>query len=118
LIEKLLAKAEADNIPSTGKIEPPVSFGAIAEQASKQKFNAPDTIKPEGTSSISESLIRMDKSRAALHALRPRMERVDLSNVTFPHPAFGPMNLYYWLVFIGLHEARHLQQISDVLANR
>ncbi|MEP6922821.1 MAG: DinB family protein [Pyrinomonadaceae bacterium] len=115
LIEKLLAKAEAENVPATGRIEPPVSFAEIAEKAKGQKFTAPDAIKPEGASTITNSLARLEKSRASLKALQPRLEKVDLSNAKFPHPAFGPLNLYYWLAFIGLHEARHLAQISNCL---
>jgi uncharacterized damage-inducible protein DinB len=115
VIVKLLAKAEAENVPATGRIEPPVSFAEIAKKASEQKFTAPDVIKPEGTSTMSESLARLEKSRIALKALQPRLEKVDLSNAKFPHPAFGPLNLYYWLAFIGLHEARHLGQIANSL---
>lgn len=115
LVEKLLAKAEAENVPATDRIEPPVSFAEIAEKASEQKFTAPDSIKPEGISTINESLARLEKSRIALRALQPRLEKVDLSNAKFPHPAFGPLNLYYWLAFIGLHEARHLRQIANSL---
>ena len=73
-------------------------------------------IRPEGSMKIAESLAGLQQSRAALHKLRPRLEAVDLSNAKFPHPAFGTMNLYYWLAFIGLHEARHLRQIAEILA--
>ena len=118
LVEKLLAKAEAENVPAKGEINPPVSFAEIAAKAKDAKFEAPDAIRPEGAATLSESLARLEKSRAALKTLRPRMEKVDLSNTQFPHPAFGMMSLYHWLAFIGLHEARHLRQISDILSNR
>ncbi len=115
VIEKLLAKAEAENIPATGRIEPPVSFPEHVVKASGQKFTAPEFIKPEGTTSVSESLARLEKSRLALRDLQPRLEKVDSSNAVYPHPAFGPLNLYQWLAFIGLHEGRHLRQIADNL---
>ena len=115
VVEKLLAKAEAENIPATGTIEPPVRLAEFAARASGQKFTAPDFIKPEGATTISQSLARLEKSRIALRALQPRLEKVDLSNAAYPHPAFGPLNLYQWLAFIGLHEARHLKQIANNL---
>lgn len=116
IITKLLEKAEAQNVPSNGTITPPVSFAEIGQKAAGLKLEAPDAIKPGGLETLPQSLARLNKSRAALQALRPRLEAVDLSNVRFPHPVFGAMNLYYWLAFIGLHEARHLGQISDILA--
>lgn len=115
VIEKLLAKAEAENVPATGTIEPPVSFSEHLLKASEQKFTAPEFIKPEGAATIGESLARLEKSRYALRVLQPRLEKVDSSNAVYPHPAFGPLNLYQWLAFIGLHEARHLKQIADTL---
>jgi uncharacterized damage-inducible protein DinB len=33
---------------------------------------------------------------------------------TFPHPAFGPLNLYDWLRLIAYHELRHAKQIREV----
>ena len=115
VIEKLLAKAEAANVPATDRIEPPVSFPEHVQKASEQKFNAPDFIRPEGAATINESLARLEKSRRALRALQPRLEKVDSSSALYPHPAFGPLNLYQWLAFIGVHEARHLKQITDNL---
>lgn len=117
-VEKMLGKAEAENIPATGTIEPPVSFAAIAAQAQGQKFQAPEMLRPEGAATVAESLANLEKSRAALKALRPRLEAVDLSNAKFPHPAFGAMNLYYWLAFIGIHEMHHLKQIGEILAKK
>lgn len=116
LTQKLLEKAEAENIASDGTITPPVSFAEIGQRAAGAKFEAPEAIRPVGAATLAESLAKLEESRRSLAALRPRLEAVDLSKVQFPHPAFGRMNLYYWLAFIGLHEARHLRQISDVLA--
>jgi len=59
----------------------------------------------------------MRRSRAAVMAMRTRIEAIDVSNVTFPHPVFGPLNLYEWLLFIGMHERRHLAQIDAVMSS-
>jgi hypothetical protein len=32
----------------------------------------------------------------------------------FPHPYFGPLSAVEWLVLLGGHEARHLQQIKNI----
>lgn len=118
LVCKLLAKAEAENTPAKPAIEPPVSFAEMSEKVRGARLVAPDAIRPEGTETLVDSLAKLEKSRAAIKELRPRLEAVDLSNARFPHPYFGAMNLYYWLAFIGLHELHHLRQISDILAKR
>jgi hypothetical protein len=118
LVGKLLAKAEAENAPAKPAIEPPVSFAEMSEKVRGARLEAPDAIRPAGTETLADSLVRLEKSRATIKELRPRLEAVDLSNARFPHPYFGAMNLYYWLAFIGLHELHHLRQISEILAKR
>jgi DinB superfamily len=112
LCRKLLEKAEAEgHAREEGTPFPPVSLAEFAEQA-RQKFTAPDSIAPTGARPLPESLAALRETRAALHALRPRIERVEGTAVRFPHAAFGPLNLYQWLLFIGGHELRHLAQIE------
>jgi len=38
------------------------------------------------------------------------------SKVTHPHPWFGPLNAYQWLVFAAPHEHIHLRQIEAIVA--
>ncbi len=95
----------------------PVSLEHIIERSLKEKYNAPETAQPQGGVSVQESLERLRESRASLSALRPRIEAADSSNARYPHPAFGPLNLYEWLVMIGVHEERHLRQIEALMAS-
>lgn len=113
LINKLLGKAEAAGVPAPadGSI-PPITMAEFNRVADANKFEAPEPVRPTGGKTGAESLQALESSRAAILALRPRLAAVDLSEVTFPHPFAGPLNLYQWLVFIGLHERRHLAQIE------
>ncbi|MCA1614425.1 MAG: DinB family protein [Acidobacteria bacterium] len=95
----------------------PFSLDAYVERARGEKYEAPAFIRPTGAAAVADSLAGLAESRAGLEALRPRFERADLSAQLFPHPAFGPLNLYQWLAFIGIHEARHLHQIERLLAD-
>ena len=115
MVFRLLKNAEADGASSDGTINPPISLVEHNEKARATKFQAPEMIRPDGTSSISESLAKLEESRRTIGGLRSRLEAVDLSNTAFPHPAFGKLNLYQWLAFIGLHEGRHLEQIEKIL---
>lgn len=116
LVFRLLKNAEAEGAGSDGTINPPISLVAQHEQARTSRFQAPEMIRPEGTASVSESLAKLAESRATIRSLHSRLEAIDLSNTAFPHPAFGKLNLYQWLAFIGLHEGRHLEQIEKTLA--
>jgi hypothetical protein len=91
----------------------PFSLDDFVEQARDQKFEAPEYIRPRG-SSLADSLAHLKESRAALEAMRPRFKAADYSK-QFPHPAFGMLNVGQWLAFIGIHEERHLRQIERTL---
>jgi hypothetical protein len=39
----------------------------------------------------------------------------DLTRLSAPHPIFGPINGYEWVLFIGQHEERHLGQLRDTV---
>ena len=34
-----------------------------------------------------------------------------LGTVSYPHPLFGPLNGYQWILVISMHERRHVAQI-------
>jgi hypothetical protein len=113
----MLMKAETagEKASPDGRVGP-VSLDGIAERASREKYQAPETARPMGAS-VTDSLAVMRASREALHGLRQRFEVVNLSSVSYPHPVFGPLNLYEWFLLIGVHEDRHLQQIDAILEN-
>ncbi|MDQ3585122.1 MAG: DinB family protein [Acidobacteriota bacterium] len=125
LMNKLLAKADSNAATdttdsgdaNTAQTPPafPFTLDHFAEKVRDIKINAPESVRPCGTIPLADSLAKLRESRAALHALRPRLEAADLSAVLFPHPAFGPINAYQWLAVTGLHEARHLKQLERLL---
>jgi hypothetical protein len=112
LLVSLLGKAEAaGHAREAGAAFAPVSIAGFVEQSRAQKYNAPESARPTGVP-LAESVARLRETRAGLHNLRPRFESVDCAAVRFPHPAFGPLDLYQWLAFLGAHDARHLAQIN------
>ena len=110
LLDKLLGKAEESGGAAPGAFEP-ASIEEFVERSRAARFEAPERIRPTGLP-LADSLARLSESRAALHALRPRVERADGRAIRFPHPAWGPLDLYQWLLFVGAHEDRHLAQIE------
>src|ERR1041384_3925420 len=117
LVTKLLGKVESadDGTSTEPRPMPPFSLDDYEAQIRDQKLVAPEEIRPRGAP-LNESLARLRESRAALNALRPRIELAHGTRAHYPHPFFGPLNLYQWLAFIGMHEARHLSQIEGLVA--
>lgn len=78
------------------------------------RLDAPENVRPRGGVAIAESLSKLERDFQRLEEMRPRIESVDLSNVTFPHPAFGALSGYQWLALLGIHEGRHIEQIREI----
>lgn len=118
LIKGMLAKVEAAGRETESDVPrmKPFSLENHVERASVEKYVAPETARPKGEARLADSLARLRRSREELRALRPRIEAADLNAVSYAHPAFGPLNVYQWLAFIGVHEARHLRQAEAVLS--
>lgn len=114
MMTMMLTKAESAGAPRGDNAPPvlmkPFTLDEFIERARNEKYTAPEAVHPGGQASLADSLAKLRRSREELRALRPRIEAVDLSNVTYPHPAFGPLNFYQWLALIGMHEERHLRQ--------
>jgi hypothetical protein len=36
--------------------------------------------------------------------------------MTRKHPVLGPIDLYQWILFVAVHEARHTAQIREIAA--
>lgn len=119
LMTMMVKKAESAGLQRDGEAASfqPVSLDQFAERSRQEKYIAPETVRPPGGISVQVSLERMRQSRAGLRALRPRIEATDLTSARYPHPAFGPLDLYHWLVMIGFHEDRHLHQIEALLSS-
>lgn len=116
LAAKLLSDAEASGAPVfDGTFAEPVSFATRADSIRDKKLSAPERVHPRGMHTIEETLAKMDENRRTLNELRPRIESIDASAPTFPHPFFGDLNLYEWLAMVAMHEARHLRQIENLL---
>ena len=116
LLHAVLRKADSagGSERSEGEPFPPVSLKEFVEQAATRKYQAPQTAVPSGSATVADSLARLAETRDRLENLRPLVERLDCARMLYPHPAFGPLNLYQWLAFVGVHQSRHRRQIEAV----
>ncbi|MBI4913061.1 MAG: DinB family protein [Acidobacteria bacterium] len=76
-------------------------------------FQAPDMLKPPGKWKDGPSVLA---AYASAHArLAGAIEKGEGLRVRVaPHPAFGALDLYQWVLLTGAHTRRHLQQIAEV----
>jgi hypothetical protein len=116
LVGMMLKKAEDGGMRRAGEGSfAPVTIDEHVERSKQEKYTAPENARPGGKIPVADSLALMRQTRAALHELRPQIEQVEGTALQYPHPAFGPLNLYQWLAFIGAHEDRHLRQIETLM---
>ena len=117
LFHVMLSKAEAAGAAraegeADAPFAAPVSIEHFVEALREKKLQSPGGARPGGQLSLADALARLRESRAALHSLRPRLERIDGTALRYPHPAAGPIDIYQWLLFVGSHEDRHRFQIE------
>ena len=57
---------------------------------------------------------KLSKSRKRFMRIIDSTDKILLAQRTYHHPVFGEMNLTQWILFVGLHEKRHLAQIEEL----
>lgn len=113
ITHKLLKQAEAE--PKTPKSDLNLGHTILDEQGRQPPpFAAPEVVRPHGGAAVAESLPKLRETLEGFAAIRARLEAVDLSEPTFPHPAVGPINAYQWMITLGEHADRHRLQIEAI----
>ena len=80
----------------------------------KVRRTAPELVAPQAGVAAADALAALAASREALLATIRDADGVDLTQVYATHGAFGELDGYQWLLFVGQHEARHTRQIAAV----
>lgn len=117
ITQKLLKQAEDSGKPSLTEFNLKTTSLSQHGLPHDVKFAAPDRVKPQGNVSIEDALARMRETLDGFTSIQTRIEGTDLSAETFPHPAFGELNAYRWMILLGEHQDRHRLQIERVKAS-
>jgi len=56
----------------------------------------------------------LDAARAEFKAAVLQGDGLDLSGISAPHRAFGPLTMYEWIALVGWHMTRHADQIREI----
>lgn len=85
-------------------------------QSNMKRVDAPEAVKPTGRyRSCREALAAFNALRQATLAYVASAPSY-LRGRLLPHPLFGPLDGHQWLLALGAHTRRHLQQIEAIKA--
>jgi DinB superfamily len=80
------------------------------------KLPAPPNVSPQGnTPPREECIIALQQSQDKVLSHLQGVSTDDLLRVYFPHPIIGTLPALYWVMFIAMHEARHLEQLRELI---
>lgn len=116
LLSKLALPAIADGLPRDAAPEQSVVSAVehLPVLDRTQRITAPEFVRPTHGLSREELEADLARTRGELLAAMEQADGYDLSGLSRPHPRFGPLNLYQWLVLSARHEQRHTAQIAEV----
>ncbi len=117
LYSMLLAKAAEAGLTPETEGSWVKSLDEFQLEVVTQKMPAPERVLPQFGVAKNELITSLQQSRQALVTAVSEAGDHDYSAVKFPHPFFGEINFYQWILFVGKHEARHLSQIEKIMAS-
>lgn len=77
---------------------------------------APPPVIPAGALDDEAAWAVLERGRETFRATVAGADGLALSQVSVAHPAFGSLNVYQWVEFVAVHEARHTAQIEEIAA--
>jgi hypothetical protein len=119
LLEKQVPRAKERGVgadPHTGSLIH--SLDQFSIETVTDKLTAPQSVAPARGLTRAELLSLLADSRAKLLRANSQTDGIDLSQMHFPHPAFGRLDMYQWILFVGKHERRHTEQIARIKGER
>ena len=79
------------------------------------KIEAPERVRPSGRySTLAESIAAFREIRARIREYVADGSTPDLDSLVLPHPVFGELTNYEWVLVMAAHVRRHLEQIREI----
>lgn len=116
LLEKLSSKAGA--VAPRNPDQPWPFREVLMDFPLDTAFSVPAFKGTEPKADVADRILRqLAESNLQRHtALASRAQRSSYDSIEYPHPLAGRLNFYEWLVFGGIHESLHLQQLRQDVA--
>ncbi len=118
LVTRSLKQAQTTGVPLDPTPDESVLNGLdhFADTLGNTRAQAPDFVRPREHAPAQESLARLNVSREKMLESVSQLGEYDLTQLKYPHPLLGDLNLYQWILIAGGHERRHLAQIGRIKA--
>jgi hypothetical protein len=111
-----LAAARAAGLPAETETSSILHLLPPSRVANREhRIVAPETLRPKGVDAAA-AWNDLEETRRRFIEFVKSCDGLALGQVSFPHPAFGPLDLYQWLLFAAGHHARHAAQIREIAA--
>ncbi|MGC2331246.1 MAG: DinB family protein [Candidatus Acidiferrales bacterium] len=81
-----------------------------------ERMKGPERLMPTGRWSHDELFREFEAVRKRTSEFAASTD-ASLRESVFPHPAFGPLDCYQWLLLIPAHGERHCAQAEEVMAS-
>lgn len=79
-----------------------------------RKLMAPEIVRPAPGVGAVEAITALREAREALRASLEAADGLALGEIFQAHAALGELDLYQWVLFVGLHERRHARQLRAI----
>ena len=106
------SSASASGTPATSAIDA-AQVARLADRS--QRFKTSEASEPRGGLSADAAWTALEDVRADVARLVRESDAFALEDPIAPHPRFGPWTFRQWVVFAGGHDARHADQIREML---
>ena len=116
LLGRSLKQADSAGVPLDPTPDESVlnCLDAYADVLRNTRAQAPEFVRPQSHQPVPDSMARLKASREKIMDSIEKLGQYDLTQVKFPHPLLGELNLYQWILIAGGHERRHTAQIGRI----
>lgn len=117
LISSMAKQLRAENAIETSDVSVLDALDQYRLPETGTKLVAPAPYRPTGSFTTSEALDKLRAIRTRMLEGVQKANGLDLTKAKFPHPFFGPLDGYQWLLLVAQHELRHLNQMKQDIQN-
>lgn len=115
LIATLIKQADGTEEADDAPVAPSIEHFQVWHPT--RRIEAPVMVRPSGTLTLDEALVKQTTARARLRAALEKASGLALGSVSAPHPVLGALNGYQWALVTAQHQRRHVVQIRSLPTN-
>lgn len=108
-----VAEARPAGLPASSDTSV-VSQADLARYLNRERRNVSGAASQPSGLEAEAAWAAVDRARDTTRALVVETDGLAVEAVVLPHPLFGPLDFYQWIVFLGGHEGRHALQVREI----